>query len=256
MNVVYENKSEPIIILNSTRLSSLPHMHKEVEIVYVEKGKSFAHADRECIDIGTGDVFISFPNQVHFYEKTENGKYYVIIISPKVFFGIKELIYSNIPAINKVIADKIFKKYIKELIASKVESDTSGCVGYCNLMMSNILSKIELKKSVSSADSTMREVMDFCEKHFTEEINLSVVAKNTHLSKCYISHLFGSKLSISFSDYINILRINAACELLLETDKKIADISEDVGFGTIRSFNRAFLKIMGIVPQNYRNTVN
>ena len=39
------------------------------------------------------------------------------------------------------------------------------------------------------------------------------------------------------------------------TDKKIADISEEVGFGSIRSFNRAFLDIIKETPQKYRNNV-
>ena len=50
-----------------------------------------------------------------------------------------------------------------------------------------------------------------------------------------------------------MLRIDKACDLLEETDKKTADISEDVGFGSIRTFNRAFLQISGITPLKYRN---
>ena len=52
-----------------------------------------------------------------------------------------------------------------------------------------------------------------------------------------------------------MLRVSAACELLLETRGRIADISEEVGFGSIRSFNRAFLKIMGRTPKEYRENV-
>ena len=253
MNVVYENKSEPIIVMTSNRLSSLPHMHKEIEIIYVENGFSKAHADQERSDINSGDIFVCFPNQVHFYEKAATGKYFVLIISPKVFFGIKELIYSNVPEKNSFVADDILKKHIKDLTRCKEVNDLPGCVGHSNLIISKILSEITLKPTIKSADGTLRDIMEYCETHYTEDISLSAVASNTHLSKCYISHLFGSKLSIGFSDYINILRINAACELLTETNKKIADISVDVGYGTIRSFNRAFLKVMGTTPQDYRS---
>lgn len=253
MNVLYEKKDKPIILMQTQRVSPLPHMHKEVEIVYVKKGSATAHADNECQEISNGDIFVSFPNQVHFYEKSTVGKYYVIIISPKVFYGIKELLYSNIPTKNTFAANKILKDYLKQFIARTTMADVSGSAGYINLVMSEILSNIELTPNIKSADGTLREIMDYCENHFYEEISLSSVAEGTHLSRCYISHLFGEKLSISFTDYINILRVNAACELLAETDKKISDISEDVGYGTIRSFNRAFVKIMGQSPQNYRS---
>ena len=253
MNVLYEKKDKPIILMQSSRLSPLPHMHKEVEIIYVKKGSAVAHADRTSQLIESGDVFVSFPNQVHFYEKSETGKYHVIIISHKVFYGIKDTLYSNAPVKNVFTADKKLRDFLKCFINRTMQADIPGSAGYINLVMSEILTNIDLAPTVKSADGTLREIMDYCESHFTEEISLSSVAQSTHLSRCYISHLFGDKLSISFTDYINILRIKAACELLMETDKKISDVSEDVGYGTIRSFNRAFLKIMGQTPQNYRS---
>ena len=75
------------------------------------------------------------------------------------------------------------------------------------------------------------------------------------MSKYHISHLFNNKLGISFNTYINTLRINTACDLLEETDKKTTDISEEIGFGSIRSFNRAFLQIMDMSPLQYRKLV-
>ena len=50
-----------------------------------------------------------------------------------------------------------------------------------------------------------------------------------------------------------MFRVREACHLLLYTDRKIADISEEVGFGSIRSFNRAFLKLIDLTPAQYRN---
>ena len=97
--------------------------------------------------------------------------------------------------------------------------------------------------------------MSFCSAHFAEDISLEYLADSLHLSRCYISHLFSRNLNIGFSEYINMLRVSAACELLLETRGRIADISEEVGFGSIRSFNRAFLKIMGRTPKEYREKV-
>ena len=60
------------------------------------------------------------------------------------------------------------------------------------------------------------------------------------------------ELRMGFSEYVNLLRVNRACDLLNDTDKKIADISEDAGFSTIRSFNRAFARHMNMTPIQYR----
>ena len=87
---------------------------------------------------------------------------------------------------------------------------------------------------------------------FVASLTLGEVAEQVHLSKYYISRLFNQKLKLSFSDYLNMLRVRRATRLLENTDKKIADISEDVGFGSIRSFNRAFLGIMKMTPIAFR----
>ena len=57
---------------------------------------------------------------------------------------------------------------------------------------------------------------------------------------------------MKFNDYINSLRVSAASRYLSGTDKSITEISELVGFGTSRTFNRAFLKQFGKSPSEYR----
>ena len=54
-----------------------------------------------------------------------------------------------------------------------------------------------------------------------------------HLSRFYVSRLLSRELRMGFSEYVNLLRVNRACDLLNDTDKKIADISEDAGFSTM-----------------------
>ena len=61
-----------------------------------------------------------------------------------------------------------------------------------------------------------------------------------------------SKLKMGFNDYINSLRISNACKQLLKTDASVTEISESVGFNTLRTFNRAFMKQMGMTPSEYR----
>ena len=62
----YENKSLPAQLFFARSLSDAPHLHKEIEIVYVAEGETVAHGDRNCEIIRKISVFISFPNQIHF----------------------------------------------------------------------------------------------------------------------------------------------------------------------------------------------
>jgi AraC-like DNA-binding protein len=61
------------------------------------------------------------------------------------------------------------------------------------------------------------------------------------------------RIKINFCSYINILRVNEACSLLQQSDKSIIEIAEESGFSSLRTFNRAFLRHVGISPREYRH---
>ena len=58
---------------------------------------------------------------------------------------------------------------------------------------------------------------------------------------------------MNFNEYVNSMRISNACIYLSESKMSILEISTAVGFNTVRTFNRAFAKQMGISPRTYRN---
>jgi len=59
-------------------------------------------------------------------------------------------------------------------------------------------------------------------------------------------------MGISFVEYLNSVRINAAYKLLLETDMRIIDIANASGFGNVKSFYLMFKKQFQLSPQQYR----
>lgn len=252
--ILYENKTEPIHTSRPHSLGPRPHLHKEIEIVYVLKGESDAYVDRKCHHIKNGDLFISFPNQVHYYEGSVLGQYYLIIINPETVYGLKEVMYDNIPLSNVISLSRgnEIAKLLKRAIKADGKYSETMKAGYLNQAFGHIMEQLELTPRIKTDHSTLKDILKYCTNNFTENISLDDVAENMHLNKYHISHLFNEKLGINFNSYINMLRINKACNLLEDTDKKTADISEDVGFGSIRSFNRAFLKIMNTTPVKYR----
>ena len=254
-NVLFQNKSDQLSFALSNTLWPIPHLHKEIELIYVINGSAEGFADRKSVSLTTGDLFIAFPNQVHYYENSAVGKYLVLIFNPNIIFELKNFFYDNIPNNNVVNIDN--KVAILELLLKILQADGQYVrtvrAGLINQLMTCILSEISVKPRIKTDNSTIQSILGFCDSHFNEEITLDDVAQGLHISKYHISHLFNSKLGLGFNTYINILRINEACDLLCSTNKKISEISEDVGFGSIRSFNRVFLQIMDISPLGYRN---
>ncbi len=255
-NILYENKLEPFQLSIVTGLLPQPHIHKEVELIYVEEGYATAYADKKCYHLKKGELFISFPNQVHYYESSINGIYYLAIINPNALFELKDILYNNIPVSNIFNSPKMPK--ISNILNSAITSengDFSNTLksGLLNQAFGLIMPDLPLKPRIKTDNSTLNIVLKYCIENFSDDITLDSISRNLHMNKYHISHLLSQKLGISFNSYINMLRVDKACELLEETDKKTADISEEVGFGSIRSFNRAFTKILNITPLKYRN---
>ncbi len=254
MNIVYENRTTALSYSIGENLSSTAHLHKELELVYIIDGKAMAYADKNNYLLNTGDLFFTFPNQVHYYETLKKGTYLVLIFSSSVIYGVGAEISKSVPDMNYIPAgNKEITDCFNNIFNLSGEYKNLAANGYLNLAMSMILPRLKLTIVSGGKNSTFNSIVDFCSRNFREDITLDYLAESLHLSKYYISHLINKKLHQSFSDYINNLRIAEACNILKETDKKIADISEDVGFGTIRSFNRSFKQIMGVSPAEYRS---
>ena len=114
---------------------------------------------------------------------------------------------------------------------------------------------VELKENRIDAverHDTLSEIVGYCNSHFREKLSLTVLERELHISKYYISHIINERLGEGFNEYINSIRINEACKLLRESEKSIKDISAEVGFGTVRSFDRAFASKKGETAREYR----
>ena len=258
MDVIYENKTRLIEHSITGGLVSFAHLHKELEIIYVRKGKAVAYADKNSYLLNAGDMFIAFPNQVHYYRTVIRGEFMVLIFSPDILYDVSSKISKSKPDINcfTSLDDGNLKDIFDSIYSLDGEYKNIAISGYLNVVMSRILPKLRLQTVDTENNSAFFNVIDFCTRNFKDDITLDIVAEELHLSKYYISRLINNRLKQNFNEYINNLRISEACNLLRATDAKIADISEDVGFGTIRSFNRAFKLIMGISPAEYRSKNN
>ena len=99
---------------------------------------------------------------------------------------------------------------------------------------------------------SISNAMKYIDSHYTEDLSIEKVAREFALSQSYFSYLFKNITSRTFTEYLNNCRISKALELLKKTDKKVIDISLDVGFNNVYHFNRMFKQQMGISPLEYK----
>jgi AraC-like DNA-binding protein len=99
----------------------------------------------------------------------------------------------------------------------------------------------------------LNTLMEYIHSSFNRPLTREELAEKIDLSPDYLSRMFKAHTGKKINDYINDVRIREACRLLLENrDDKIIDIAFVVGFESLATFNRAFMKTMNLSPTEYR----
>ena len=267
LNVKYEQRTTMFSLADRStskrgHLKCLPHLHRALELVYMIEGESTGYADTVSETIRTGDLFLTFPNQIHFYDTYAPERFWIFIFSPDLLPEFSKILSLAVPK-SPLLRGAGEQPEVKRLLTALRESakDVSAednpylqslTRGYLLSLFSLLIPQIELEQ-VSVGDSgALHASVSFGTSNFSENLSLSLLEEQLHLNKYYISHLFSQKLGIRFNDYINSLRVSEACRHLLNSSSSITEISELVGFNTQRTFNRAFVKAMGVTPGEYR----
>lgn len=95
-------------------------------------------------------------------------------------------------------------------------------------------------------------VKQYLDEHYMEKISLEALSGLFYLNKEYLSKLFKQEYSVGIFDYVDFLRIEKAKKLLIETNKSIGEITEELGFYDESHFNRKFRKMTGTAPREYK----
>ena len=88
--------------------------------------------------------------------------------------------------------------------------------------------------------------------HFRENPTLSQVAKIAHYNTSHFSSTFHKELGTTYCNYLNMLKISYAKELLISTNLKISDIGNECGFTSHSNFLRLFKENSGLSPMQFR----
>ena len=254
MNLRFETRVNSASSCSVSALHPTPHLHKDLELVYVVEGKAIATVDHKRYTLKSGDLFVSFPNQIHYYDNLESGEYIVAIFSPDIIAGQSQFLQNSVPDCN-VIAPMKSDIIVTAMQTIKYPPEQKSIMlqaGWLNLLMDSLLPKLTIVPNTSSNTTSLRKIMNYCSEHYMEPLSLDSISKEVCIDKYHISHLLNKRLGMPFNTYINKLRINRACRLLEKSGTKLSELANEVGFGSTRTFNRAFENIMHMTPSEYK----
>lgn len=101
-------------------------------------------------------------------------------------------------------------------------------------------------------ESTIGRMLQYLNENYTQQIFLKDLADQFYVNKNYASLLFKRHTGMTYSDYLNSLRLNRAKELLSSTALSISEVAEQSGYSDYFYFNKLFKKTFGITPAKFR----
>lgn len=118
------------------------------------------------------------------------------------------------------------------------------------------LTEFGKKIGVGGGGNIIRRVYYYMEKNYHKDLKLENIAKNFNYNSAYLGKLFRKEMGETFNNSLDRIRITNARRLLEETDLKVYQISEQVGYSSIDYFYMKFKKYVGISPKEYRKNKN
>jgi len=111
-------------------------------------------------------------------------------------------------------------------------------------------------KGVDGDDSMTRisEVVEYLIENYSSQFTMADIAKKARMDYSQFSRYFQRCTGNTFTEFVNRIRVDRACQLLLETDQYISTICYNVGFNTVANFNRRFIEIKKTTPREFRKS--
>ncbi|OAS83223.1 MULTISPECIES: AraC family transcriptional regulator [Metabacillus] len=100
------------------------------------------------------------------------------------------------------------------------------------------------------------DIIQYIHLHYDENITLSNIAKQFHVSIPYLSELFKEHVGLNFVHFIHEVRIRHACSLLTSTTIPVTEIALEVGYRSFQTFSRVFREQKKLTPTAYRKIHN
>lgn len=275
---MFPNEKDIFCLLNMPYMVSIPHTHEFFEITYVLKGNCTLLFEGASANLTVGDLCIVSPGSGHSLP-FEPG---CLALSTVVRRSTFDSVFGNLLAQKDLVSlffrnslyqpkranyillktgsDKMVLHTLQQLFYECYQEDS-----YANDCAASLLNLyIARAMRASSAAITLYNYEGYSERDFDfalvlqyiqqnyRTVTLSSLARTFHFSETYLSKLIRKNLNQNFTEVLRTLKMNHAMEYLMNTQMKISEIADAVGYDSVDHFSRTFRKVYGVAPMEYR----
>lgn len=247
------------------------HMHERYELTCILKGKGTRIIGDHVSQYENGDVVLLAPHTPHQWQSSGIEKEVVsaitVFISPE--FPSKD--FHRLPefqSVAELLESSKFGVELKGELRKEIAQQIGQLSGNNNLgellqilAILNRISESGQYKTLMNKGFSVTKKQDqektnalvlYIRQHISEKITIDQLAEVAFLHPGSVNRFFKKSTGFSLIEYINLMRVGLACELLSAKQKTILDISLECGFANQSNFNRIFKRIKKVTPREYR----
>ena len=251
------------------------HTHNFLELVYVLSGSAVHVMNGEETKISKGNYYIIDYDTKHDYRKINNEPFVIVnclflpefidktLVKCRRFYDVMNnyLIHHSYKSINLNPVNQIFfdnDNTIGNIIDLMQNEYAQKRTGYEELLRCKLIEIIIFTmRQIQSNDriaynSVGRYITEYINDNYMKKITLKDISEKLSYSVPYLSKVFKEECGITFEQFLQKTRIDQSCRLLANTDKKIGDVAECVGYSDIKFFTAVFKRFMKLSPREYR----
>ena len=244
------------------------HAHKDaVEICYLAKGKQTYFVHEENFEMQGGDLFVTFPNELHGTGENpeEKGALYWLILRHPVtdadYLGLGTEEAMELFSCLRSRPCRLFKgssrcEYLLQEIIRIYFTDRNLLtrITLNNLLVAFLLEVIRCSRDNSNhvRNQGIASVLRYIEENLSETYSLEDLADRCNLSLSRFKHLFKEEMGVPPTEYINRRKIEKAEILLSDSNLSIKDIAYDLGFSSPAYFATVFRQYKGYAPTQHK----
>lgn len=102
----------------------------------------------------------------------------------------------------------------------------------------------------------IKMAMEYIQQNYNKELNMAIVSNYISMNYSLFSYLFKEYTGSNFVNYLKTIRMEEAKKLLTETDMKVIEISQTVGYDNEKHFMKVFKATCGVSPSEYRKNTS
>jgi len=217
----------------------------DIDIGYGEQKRSMdelissiERGDRQEIQHNVGELYKLISESKMDYKSIELNMNYIM-------FNLLHLAAARDPNINQ---EEIVGYLIENTFDRGVSRGSqSHFLNFC-LQYTEYIEQLNTPASSTVITKVEQEIREY----YMQNISLKSLSEKYFINSAYLGQLFRKHYGTPFKDYLNTQRINAAADMLLETGKRVYEISEAVGYQSLDYFISKFVAAKGHTPTQYR----